>query len=109
MDVVVLRLESSIDDFPALVQDIDNQIANGTRRLVIDLGALPMINSAALGYLISARQKMEAEGGELALCDLQPAITRILEMTNLETVFPAFQTVGEAVAYLGGDPSAVDG
>ena len=107
MDVVVLRLEGTIDDFPALIQDVDNQIANGTRRLVIDLGALPMINSAALGYLISARKNMESQGGEIALCELQPAIVRILEMTNLDTVFPAFQSVEEAVGYLGGDPSAV--
>ena len=30
-------------------------------------------------------------------------------MTNLDSVFPAFQTVDEAVSYLGGDPTAEGG
>ena len=42
----------------------------------------------------------------MALARLQPAIQQILEMTNLDVMFPAFETVEEAVAYLGGDTSA---
>ena len=48
---------------------------------------------------------MERNGGELALARLQPAIQQILEMTQLDAVFPAFQTTEEAVTYLGGDLS----
>lgn len=108
-DVVVITFDGGIEDFPALIQSVDNQIADGTRRLAIDLHALPFINSAALGYLIKAYKSMEEQGGELVLCRLQPAITQIMEMTNLDTVFPAFQTTEEAVSYLGGDPAAGDG
>ncbi|MHC5011138.1 MAG: STAS domain-containing protein, partial [Planctomycetota bacterium] len=42
--------------------------------------------------------------GELALARVQPAIRRILDMTSLDEVFPAFETVEEAISYLGGDP-----
>ncbi|MDJ0974578.1 MAG: STAS domain-containing protein [Planctomycetota bacterium] len=108
-DVVVITFDGGIEDFPALIQSVDNQIADGTRRMAVDLHALPFINSAALGYLIKAYKSMEEQGGELALCRLQPAITQILEMTNLDSVFPAFQTVDEAVSYLGGDPTAEGG
>ena len=109
MSVVVISFDGGIDDFPALIQAVDNQIADGTRRLAIDLHSLPMINSAALGYLIGAGQEMASKDGELALCCLQPAITRILEMTGLDATFPAFETVDEAVTYLGGDPSDAAG
>lgn len=108
-DVVVIKFDGGIEDFPALIQSVDNQIADGTRRLAIDLHGLPFINSAALGYLIKAYKSMEEQGGELALCCLQPAIVQILEMTNLDAVFPAFQTTEEAVAYLGGDASREGG
>jgi hypothetical protein len=37
---------------------------------------------------------------------VQPAIGRILEMTHLDQILPAFHTVEEAVFYLGGDPHA---
>ncbi len=108
MDVHVISFDGAIEDFPVLIQTVDNLIADGTRRLAIDLHALPFINSAALGYLIKAHQGMEKQQGELALCRLQPALVQLLEMTELDTVFPAFETVDEAVAYLGGDPSKSD-
>ena len=106
MEIVVIEFEGGIDDFPHLIQTIDNLIADGTRRLAVDLHTLPFINSAALGYLIRASKSMEEKGGEFALARVQPAIQRILSMTNLEDLFPAFETVEEAVAYLGGDPEA---
>jgi anti-sigma B factor antagonist len=105
MDVTVIEFQGEIDDFPALVQSVDNRIAGGDRRLIVDLHALPFINSAALGYLIRAHKNMEQEGGELALARVQPAIVRILEMTHIDEILPAFETVEEAVAYLGGDPN----
>lgn len=109
MDVVVITFDGRIEDFPMLVQTVDNLISDGTRHLAVDLNALPFINSAALGYLIKAQKNMERQGGEFALCRLQPAIQQILEMTNLDAIFPAFQTVEEAVTYLGGDVSQPQG
>lgn len=105
MDVVLITYDGGIDEFPALIQTVDNLIADGTRQIAIDLGSLPFINSAALGYLIKAHKNLEEQGGELALCCLQPALVNILEMTNLDTLFPAFQTTEEAISYLGGDPA----
>lgn len=103
MDVVVISFDGGIEDFPLLIQSVDGLIADGTRHLAIDLHTLPFINSAALGYLLKAQKSMEREGGEMALARIQPAIQQILEMTNLDVVFPAFETIEEAIGYLGGD------
>jgi anti-anti-sigma factor len=108
MSVVVIAFDGGIEDFPALIQSVDNLVEDGTRRLVVDLAALPFINSAALGYLLRTHQALETKQGRLALCGLQPALLRILEMTNLDTVFHAYETEAEAVAALGGDPRAVE-
>ena len=105
MEVVVISFDGQIDDFPMLVQSVDNLIADGTRHMVIDLHTLPFINSAALGFMIKAQKSMEREGGEMALARVQPAILNILEMTALDQVFPTFEDIDEAVAYLGGDAS----
>jgi anti-anti-sigma factor len=106
MDIVVIDFTGGIDDFPSLVQTIDMRIADGDLAIVVDLHTLPFINSAALGYLIKARQNIEDEGGELALARVQPAIRRILGMAHLDDVLPAFESVEEAVTFLGGDPAA---
>jgi anti-anti-sigma factor len=100
MDVVVIEFDGEIEDFPILIQTVDNLIASGTRHLVLDLQGLPFINSAALGYLIKAQQAMEQEGGEIALSRLEPALTKILEMTDLDVIFPAFETIEEAVDFM---------
>lgn len=109
MHVVVITFDGGIEDFPVLIQSVDTLIEDGTRHLAIDLHTLPFINSAALGYLIKAQKSMERQGGELALARLQPALQQILEMTNLDVVIPAFETVDEAVSYLGGDLNEPDG
>ncbi len=106
MDVLVITFDGEISDFPVLIQSVDNLIADGTRHLAIDLHTLPFINSAALGYLVKARANLEKLEGEMALARVQPAIKNILEMTGLDVVFPSFDTIEEAVGYLGGDASS---
>lgn len=99
MDVVVIEFDGEIEDFPILIQTVDNLIASGTRNLVLDLEGLPFINSAALGYLIRAQKTMERECGEIVLSRLEPALLKILEMTSLDEIFPAFETVEEAIEF----------
>lgn len=101
MDVVVITFDGQIEDFPVLVQTVDQLIDDGVRRLVIDLHTLPFINSHALGYLVKAYKGLREQDGEFALCRVQPAILNILEMTNLDALFPTFQTIEEAVDHLG--------
>lgn len=105
----MIDFDGRIDDFPLLIQTVDNLIADGTRHIVVDLHSLPFINSSALSYLISAQKNMERQGGEIVLAQVQPAITKILEMTNLDVVFPSFQSVEEAIVYHGGDEGAPAG
>ena len=104
MEVTVLTFDGQIDDFPALIQATDTLVADGVRRLAIDLHALPFINSAALGYFVDVHKRLSQADGLLALARLQPAIAHILAMTQLDQFLAHFETVEEAVAYLGGDP-----
>lgn len=100
MAITVIDFDGQIEDFPVLVQSVDNLVASGTRRLVLDLGTLEFINSAALGYLINVHKTLARHDGEVVLCRLRPVIQRLLEMTQLDTMLPAFDTAEEAVDYL---------
>jgi anti-sigma B factor antagonist len=101
MDIVVVELKGGIADFPLLIQTVDGLIADGERRLVLDLGSLPFMNSSALGYLIKTRSQLIERGGQLALARLQQAIRNILVVTNLESLFQLYDTADAAVAGLG--------
>ena len=63
MDVVVVDFDGQIEDFPVLIQTVDGLVADGVKGIVIDLQTLPFINSAALGYLVSAQKNLEDVGG----------------------------------------------
>jgi anti-anti-sigma factor len=104
MEVTVLTFDGQIEDFPALIQATDTLISDGVRQLAIDLHALPFINSAALGYFVDVHKRLAKQDGLLALSRLQPAISNILAMTQLDQFLPHFESVEEAVNYLGGDP-----
>ena len=103
MSIVVITFDGEIEDFPLLVQSIDNLVASGTQNLVLDLESLPFINSAALGYLIKVQKGMSRQNGKVVLACLRPALRNILQMTQLDRVFPSFETSEEAVEFLGGD------
>ncbi len=104
MTITLLTFEGGIEDFPSLVQTLDGLVDEGGQRVALDLSSLPFINSAALGYLLKAHQGLTAKEGELALCAVQPAIANILQMTQLDQIFPHFKTPEEAITYLGGNP-----
>jgi anti-sigma B factor antagonist len=101
MDIVVVELKGGIADFPLLIQTVDGLIADGERRLVLDLGSLPFMNSSALGYLIKTRSMLLERGGQLALSRLQQAIRNILVVTNLESLFQLYDSSEAAVKGLG--------
>ena len=100
MDIVVVELKGGISDFPLLIHTVDGLIADGERRIVMDLGSLPFMNSSALGYLIKVRSILLERGGQLALVRLQQAIRNILVVTNLESLFALYDSAEAAVAGL---------
>ena len=44
MSIVVINFDGEIEDFPVLVQSIDNLVASGTRRMVLDLDSLAALD-----------------------------------------------------------------
>lgn len=103
MDIVVVEFEGGIEQFPRLIQTVDGLLADGERKLVIDLGTLPFINSAALGYLVKTQQTLNDLKGRLGLVRVQQAIRNILTVTHLLPLFSLFDSVDGAVKSLGGE------
>ena len=58
-------------------------IEKGHSKVVVDLGAVPFIDSSGLAVLVAAMKQARATGGDLRLCALQDDVWSVLEMTGL--------------------------
>lgn len=70
---------------------IEEAIAQGSLRILINCQNISFMDSAALGGLVVALKRVRAANAELWLCSLPPAMTMLLELTGLNQVFPQVQ------------------
>ena len=77
---------------------IDNLLASGATRIVINLEQVNYVDSAGLGALIEMHRKSKAEGVGLKLCHLGPNLRQALEIARLLPIFETCLTETIAVA-----------
>jgi len=72
--------------------------------LVIDLGGVLSLDSAALGPLVQKLREVQEQKGKMALTGVQsPALREIFALTRFDKVFPILSTRPEAVAMVRGE------
>jgi anti-sigma B factor antagonist len=59
----------------------------GRKKLLLSFGAIRDISSLALGKLVTLNKKVQAVGGKLVLCCIDPQIREVLAITRLERLF----------------------
>jgi anti-anti-sigma factor len=77
---------------------VDNLLASGATRIVVNLEHVNYVDSAGLGALIEAHRKTKAKGGQLKLCNLGPNFKQALELARLLPIFETCPTEAAAVA-----------
>ena len=73
--------------------------------LIIDLSEVQHIDSTGLSALLLAQRQMSAHGGDVRLVGLNDGILSLLRVTQLDRIFPIFNTIDEA---LDAEPSLGD-
>ena len=68
------------------------------KKLVLNLGEVPYMDSSAIAVLVEALQKMRKTGGKIYLTHLQPRVKGLLEIARLNTIFVLAATEEEALA-----------
>lgn len=97
--VKVLNLSGKLagDAADALWDRIDDLLDAGHSKLVLDLGGVSFIDSAALGGLLSKRAAFLNAGGQLKLLNLTERVWDLMVTTKLEMVFETFRSEADAV------------
>ncbi len=69
-------------DLAAIIDD-----AAPAARIVIDMSGVEFCDSTGMNILLSSLRHVRERGGELELAAPRPAITKILSVTGLDSVF----------------------
>ncbi|MFY9609469.1 MAG: STAS domain-containing protein [Blastocatellia bacterium] len=77
---------------------IKDLLADGQKRILLNLGEVNYIDSAGLGALISSYTTTKRQGGHLKLVNLTKRIQDLLAITKLITVFETYENEAEAIS-----------
>ncbi|HET6356528.1 STAS domain-containing protein [Streptomyces sp. NPDC002659] len=77
---------------------LEEALAQGRARLVIDCSQLEFCDSTGLNVLLGARLKAEAAGGGVHLAGMLPVVARVFEITGAEAVFTVHDSLEEALS-----------
>jgi anti-sigma B factor antagonist len=100
-DAIVASLSGEIDlhNSPQVRQALLKSLEDSKpRKLVLNLGAVPYMDSSAIAVLVEALQKMRKSGGKVFLTNLQPRVKGLLEIARLDSIFGISASEEEALA-----------
>jgi anti-sigma B factor antagonist len=108
-DLALIVVEGEIDIFtaPRLQESLDEGIDNGAQRLVVDLSAVPFIDSSGLGVFVSGVRRLQPQGGHVDLVCDRANVLRAFEVTGLLGVMGLYATREEALV-AAGEPSPTE-
>jgi anti-sigma B factor antagonist len=100
-DVTVLDLKGkmTLGEGDELLKDkINSLVSQGHKKIVLNLEAVPYIDSAGLGEIVRTYTSISRQGGKLKLLNVSKRIQDLLVITKLITIFDSYENEGEAVA-----------
>jgi anti-sigma B factor antagonist len=87
--------------FPDVSDSIRNEIGTGNLRFIVDLESAHWLDSQALGYLIEVSTTITRAGGYLVFVHLSDRLKTLFNLTRIDEIFRCFDSIGEAVGFLG--------
>ena len=76
-------------------------LAEGARKLVVDMSQVSTIDSSGVGELVGCFTTATHKGAKMKLMNLPAKISDVLTVTQLITVFDVYPTEAEAIASFG--------
>ena len=99
-DITILRMAGrlELDEGDIVFRDhVDRLVAEGTRKIVLDLKNVVRIDSAGIGMLVSKFLSTRKRGGTMKLLHLTRHSDHLMDITRLTTVFEIFEDEAEAL------------
>jgi anti-sigma B factor antagonist len=81
-----------------LREKVKSLIAEGKKKIVLDMENIDYIDSSGLGTLVAAHLSAHTQGAAMRLCNLGSKFSEVLRLTKLTAVFEVCSTEAAAVA-----------
>jgi anti-sigma B factor antagonist len=99
--VSVVALDGRIvlgEESNALREKLKRLIAEGKKKIILNMDNIKYIDSSGLGALVAAHCSAKTQGASLRLCHLGSKFQEVMQITKLLTVFEVCDTEAAAVA-----------
>jgi len=99
-DVTVIDVSGRItlgEGSSNLREGIRGLMAQGNKKLLLNLGDVSYIDSSGIGELVSGFTSVANQGGQLKLLNLTKRVKDLLQITKLYTVFEVYDEEAAAV------------
>jgi len=99
--VVIIKLHGNMmggaetDELEKLIDQFDTE---GVRYLIVNLTDVAMMNSLAIGRLVSGHVRFKKRGATMCLCSLDKRIQNIFVITKLSLEFHVHPDEAQAIA-----------
>jgi len=98
--MTVLWLDGRIvlgEETGALRDLVKDLMAQGKKKLILNMNNVTLIDSAGLGALVAAYSSTKSGGASLRLCHLGAKFNELLQITKLITLFDVYNTQADAI------------
>jgi len=85
---------------PQLKSDFIILNQEGTRNLILDLSRVRFVDSSGLSAILTAHRLWKDNGSFVITGELQPMVTKLIEISRLDTILAMTPTLSEAVDYV---------
>jgi anti-sigma B factor antagonist len=92
-----LQLGESEKQFRETVHEL---IDSGVTRLVINLAAVPEMDSSGIGAVVQVFVAITKGGGQCIFCGLAPHVTMVMKISRLDTVLNPVKDEAAALALI---------
>ncbi|MEU5523033.1 STAS domain-containing protein [Streptomyces sp. NPDC093250] len=107
-DVALLTVEGylDVDTATEFQHHLANQLHHGRRHFLLDLSAVPFMDSSGMNIILRVYQEARELPGSVHIIAPAPAVRRILDLTGVSITVPVSESVDEALERVDGMPEA---
>lgn len=99
-NVLIIRLRGELDHHTAEILrfQLDEAIQrNQVNHVVLSLRELTFMDSSGLGVILGRYKQIKGRGGKMAVCDMNPAVRRLFELSGLFKIVHVYDNERKAL------------
>jgi anti-sigma B factor antagonist len=99
-DVLVVDMNGRLDSRTSGVTSTElTRIAQGGHgKVLLNVGGLEYVSSAGLRAILVCAKLLQAHGGVVKICQANPAVTHVMEVSGFNSLLRLYATEAEGIA-----------